>query len=269
MTSTSTAADAPTYVSKIGLRARDASRLAEYYGLLLGLEAKSRTASTISLGVADDMAPILEIEHVPELEPDDPASAGLFHTAFLLPSRADLARWVKHASTSGLRIDGASDHLVSEAIYLNDPEGNGIEIYADRAREHWKRDENRIAMATNPLDFDDLMSMAAEPAQWRGAPAGTMVGHVHLRVGDPVEAERWWADELGFETMAKYGRAAVFLATGGYHHHIGANSWRSAGAGKRDANRAGLGWVELRSRDTARQGVHIDPWGTEIRVVQA
>ena len=267
MTQSLTAANAPIHVSKVGLKARDADGLAEYYKAILGFAEVERTPERIVLGVASDGQVLLEIERAPSVKPDDPRSAGLFHTAFLLPDRADLARWVRHATERRIRVDGASDHLVSEALYLTDPEGTGIEIYADRPSDTWPREGDGLAMATDPLDFAALDStLAGSDTSWQGAPQGSVVGHVHLRVGDSRTAENWWRTELGFDTTARYGTAAVFLATGGYHHHIGANAWRSAGAGRRDADRAGLSWVELRSRGGEAR-VLADPWGTEIRVV--
>ena len=146
-------------------------------------------------------------------------------------------------------IDGVSDHIVSEAIYLTDPEGNGIEIYADRPHDKWKWNDGRVEMATIRLDVPDLLSELSEKDKgWKDAPENSIIGHVHLRVGDPADAEQWWHSELGFDTVANYGKAAVFLSTGGYHHHIGANSWQSAGAGTRDKDRTGLAWVECMRR---------------------
>jgi catechol 2,3-dioxygenase len=203
----------------------------------------------------------------PAAKPDDPRSAGLFHTAFLLPTRADLGRWVKHAIEKRIPISGASDHFVSEALYLNDPEGNGIEIYADRPKDTWKWRGSSIEMATVRLDVEGLVAaIPAGDAGWRGAPENSVIGHVHLRVGDPVAAEAWWHDEFGFDTVARYGADAVFLSSGGYHHHIGANRWHSAGAGKRDPDRAGLAWIEMRSSETSAEKSLEDPWGTVIRV---
>lgn len=267
MTKNSLAADAPVHVSKVGLKALNADALGDYYQATLGLAELKRSPERIVLGVGADGKELLEIERAPSLKPEDPRSAGLFHTAFLLPERADLARWVGYAARNHVRIDGASDHLVSEALYLTDPEGNGIEIYADRAPETWPRAGGSVDMATLPLDIAGLSaSLQAKDTGWQGAPAGTIVGHVHLRVGDAAEAERWWNEEMGFETMARYGGAAVFLATGGYHHHIGANSWRSAGAGRRDTDRAGLAWVELALNEVEKEKMKQDPWGTEIRL---
>ena len=171
------------------------------------------------------------------------------------PSRADLGRWINHAIDQQIAIEGASDHLVSEALYLTDPEGNGIEIYADRRRRDWKWNGDTIEMAT--LNGSNIPAVVAEvpagDAGWQGAPENSIVGHVHLRVGDPEEAEAWWHEEFGFDTVAKYGGQAVFLSSGGYHHHIGANSWHSPGAGRRDPSRgrAELGGDAVRRTPSA------------------
>lgn len=265
MTNLPFAATTPVTISRAGLKARDAGRLAEFYKSVLGLKELSRSGDTIHLGV--EGRELLEIEGSAAFRPDDPRAAGLFHTAFLLPTRADLARWLRYAADTGIAIDGASDHLVSEALYLNDPEGNGIEIYVDRDRSEWPRDENGVRMATEPLDFESLMAeLGAGDSGWAGAPQDTVVGHVHLRVGDVVAAEKWWNEVQGFDTMTLYGGQAVFLSSGGYHHHIGANSWRSRGAGKRETDRTGIAFVELTSRLATEESVWHDPWGTEIRV---
>ena len=260
------AATTPISVGKVGIKARDAKALADYYSSIVGLEQLSADGQTITLGAKG--RPLLVIEGDKAAKPDDPRSAGLFHTAFLLPSRADLGRWINFAADRQIQIDGASDHLVSEALYLTDPEGNGIEIYADRMPAEWKRTGGQIAMATQRMDIAGVRgSVPAGDAGWQGAPENSVVGHVHLRVGDPSAAEDWWHRTLGFDTVAKYGAQAVFLSTGGYHHHIGANTWQSAGAGQRDKSRSGLSWVELRSSDAAGPAKYEDPWGTDIRVV--
>lgn len=256
----------PISVGRVGLKARDARRLADYYSAVVGLDQLSSDGETISLGARG--RPLLVIEGDKSAKPDDPRGAGLFHTAFLLPTRTDLGRWINHAAERQIAISGASDHLVSEALYLTDPEGNGIEIYADRLPTEWKWKGDQVDMATYRLDIGSVRD-AVPPgdAGWQGAPENTIVGHVHLRVGDPVAAEEWWHETLGFDTVAKYGSQAVFLSTGGYHHHIGANAWQSEGAGLRDKERAGLSWVELRSSAAETPSSLQDPWGTEIRVV--
>lgn len=267
MTTLPFSATTPVSVARVGLNARDHEALAGFYRSLLGLKELRREGSTIALGTGE--RELLEINGDAALRPDDPRAAGLFHTAFLFPERADLARWIRSAGERGIRIDGASDHLVSEALYLSDPEGNGIEIYADRPRDKWPHKDGQIEMATIRLDFDSVMAEPGADLPWQGAPDGTVVGHVHLRVGDVEKAETWWNKAMGLDTMTHYGNAAVFLASGGYHHHVGANIWQSRGAGPRDAGRSGLGFVELASRlvDTASET--IDPWGTVVRTVPA
>jgi catechol 2,3-dioxygenase len=260
------AATTPVSVAQVGLKARNAEALADYYREIVGLTELSRTNGTISLGAGE--RPLLSIESDPSARPDDPRGAGLFHTAFLLPTRADLGRWVKRAIEKRIPIDGASDHLVSEALYLTDPEGNGIEIYADRPKEKWARKGGAIEMATVKLDIPGLVAeVPAGDAGWRGVPINSVIGHVHLRVGDPDVAEQWWHSAFGFDTMARYGEDAVFLASGGYHHHIGANSWRSRGAGPRDHGRTGLAWVEMQSSLAEKAEEVQDTWGTVIRTV--
>jgi catechol 2,3-dioxygenase len=262
------AASAPISVSRVALKARDADALAKFYKEVVGLAEIARAPGHVTLGAGGRS--LLEIEASPKAKPDDPRSAGLFHTAFLLPTRADLARWVRHAIEKKMPIDGASDHFVSEALYLTDPEGNGIEIYADRPHDQWKWNGSSVDMGTVRLDIPNLVNEVDKgDAGWKGAPENSMVGHVHLRVGKPADAERWWHEKLGFDTVAHYGDAAVFLSTGGYHHHIGANSWHSAGAGRRDPDRTGLAWVELVSKDAKTEKTLSDPWGTEVRVVTA
>lgn len=260
-------ATTPLSIARVGLKARDGDALAAYYRDLLGFEELRRSGSRIALGAGG--RELLEIEGSATLRPDDPRGAGLYHTAFLFPSRADLARWTRSAVDRRIGIDGASDHLVSEAIYLTDPEGNGIEIYADRPKEAWSYEGGAVRMATERLDFQSLLGeLGGDDAGWRGAPAGTVVGHVHLRVGDVGEAQAWWSEAIGLDTMVHYGNAAVFLSSGGYHHHIGANVWHSRGAGKRARDMTGLSFVELASKD-GRTGEAADPWGTAVRTVAA
>lgn len=260
-------ATTPISIARVGLKARDADALADYYKALLGFDEMRRSGSRIALGAGGHE--LLEIEGSAALKPDDPRSAGLYHTAFLLPTRADLARWTQHAIDNRIGIDGASDHLVSEAVYLTDPEGNGIEIYADRPQRDWSFLNGTVQMATQPLDFRGLLAELGEgDAGWRGAPAGSVVGHVHLRVGSIDEAEAWWHEAIGMDTMVHYGNAAVFLSSGGYHHHIGANVWHSRGAGKRPQDTTGLSFVELASKD-GKTGEKADPWGTVVRSAAA
>lgn len=264
MTALPFSATTPVHLDRVALKARDAEALGHFYRDVVGLQELERRGGVIVMGTGERR--LLEIEQDDAAKPDDPREAGLFHTAFLLPTRSDLAHWARYAIDRQIGVEGASDHLVSEAIYLSDPEGNGIEIYADRPQELWPRQDDEVAMKTLRLNFNDLFAKGGEGA-WNGAPEGTVIGHVHLRVGDPAEAEKWWREAVGLDTMARYGPQAVFLASGGYHHHIGVNSWRSAGAGRRDPRRAGLAWISLKSTDVAEERVLEDPWGTVVKLV--
>lgn len=258
------AATTPSHVGRIGIVSRDAQALSRFYQTAVGLRELRNSGGQITLGVGD--RPLMEIEQSAGVRPDDPRAAGLYHTAFLLPSRADLGRWIKHATESRLQITGAADHLVSEALYMNDPEGNGIEVYADRDRSNWSWDGSSVRMANSALDAEGIIASANGNPAWDGAPENSLIGHVHLRVGDANAAREFWNDKVGYDTMLEYGPQAVFLSSGGYHHHIGANSWQSKGAGPRDRDRTGLQWVELLQKGPAVERGFADPWGTEIRI---
>ncbi|WP_323041077.1 VOC family protein [Gemmobacter sp.] len=256
---------APVAVGRVGLRAQDAEGLADWYQANVGLRRMGTDGAVIRMGAGSRV--LLEILGDPALRRDSTAEAGLYHTAFLLPSRKALALWASYAIDRQIPVDGASDHLVSEAIYLTDPEGNGVEIYADRDAAGWQWSAGQVAMGTEALDVENLLGeLGLTPQFWTGAPDGTVVGHVHLRVGDAAQAAQWWNDALGFQTVRARGGAA-FVSTGGYHHHVGLNHWQSEGAGNRPAGHTGLAHVELLSRNAPAAQVLQDPWGTEIRLV--
>ena len=282
-----TALGAPLHIGAVGLIVRDLDRLTAFYSDLLGLTVQRRTPQTVALGV--DGVPLLELTHRPDALPDDPREAGLYHTAFLMPTRADLGRWLLHAGQRLVPLSGASDHGVSEAIYLDDPEGNGIEVYADRPPETWGRDGTSILQRTDPLDIDSLLrAIGPGAASYDGAPSGLRVGHVHLRVGDVTGAEAFYRQVLGLDVTAQR-TGALFMSTGGYHHHVATNAWHSRGAGPRNSDRAGLDWVALEAKEPAAvealkarfaaAGMPItpfpggfavnDPWGTQIRLAAA
>jgi catechol 2,3-dioxygenase len=258
----------PVRIGGVALAVRDLARVAAFYCDLIGLEQISGRAGDALLGAGG--TGFLHLHHRPDAGPDDPATAGLYHTAFLLPSRADLGSWLAHAGWLHTPLDGAADHLVSEAVYLSDPEGNGVEVYADRPRTDWRWSQGRVEMATHALDFRGVMA-AAGPG-WTGAPPGTRIGHVHLRVGDVAEAVEFWTGRIGLDLVAGLPGAA-FLSSGGYHHHIAVNAWQSRGAGARDPRRAGLASVTLEAapgtRAATAESALADPWGTAVRVVPA
>jgi catechol 2,3-dioxygenase len=217
-----------TTLGPVHLTVSDLDRSLGYYGTAVGLEVLERADGRATLGAGD--RPLLELVEVPGAPPAA-GYTGLYHFALLVPTRVDLARWLAHAARDRVPLTGLSDHFVSEAIYLNDPDGHGIEIYQDRPRETW---EGLVAsrMTTLPLDVDALFGELADPASepFEGLPAGTVMGHVHLRVADVADTVGFYREVLGFGLMAQLGRQAAFLSAGGYHHHIGANTWESAGA---------------------------------------
>ena len=264
LTAPDTAA-APLRVESVALAVRDIDQTEAFYRTVLGLRVFGRSAGTVDLGTGDPDgggAPLLRLAHRPDALPDDPRAAGLYHTAFLLPSPADLAAWLGHAEGLRYPLEGAAEHLVSQSIYLADPEGNGVEVYADAPRETWVWDGPIVKFATLPLDGAALRAKARAP--WAGAPDGTAIGHIHLRVGDVEAAERFYRDGIGFTTVARRP-GAVFMSTGGYHHHIALNTWQSAGAGRRDPRRAGLAAVTLGSAGHGPVETLEDPWGTRVR----
>ncbi|MCO5090434.1 VOC family protein [Bosea sp. (in: a-proteobacteria)] len=272
--------DAPVFIGAVTLRVHDLPALTAWYRDAIGLRVLHQDAGSADLGVGGRVLVRLEAG-----AGQPTSTAGLFHLAILLPSRHDLANWLRHAAQMRLPLDGASDHLVSEALYLTDPEGNGIEIYRDRKRAEWPlRPDGGIAMATERLDLDALIG-EADAGPYAGMPAGTGMGHVHLRVGDTAAAEAFYRDLIGFELMVRYPGAS-FLATGGYHHHIAGNIWGSRGAGPRRPGEAGLDRFELIAPDAADfAGVRerilaaggdeaggvpaiADPWGNRLVLVR-
>jgi catechol 2,3-dioxygenase len=217
---------AETRMGPVELTVSDLGRSLDYYRDAIGLGVREQGAGRASLGGDSDL---LVLEEVPGAQPA-PRNTGLFHFALLVPERRDLATWLAHAIREEVPLTGVSDHFVSEALYLTDPDEHGIEIYADRPREVW---EGQVArMTTEPLDLENLLGELADPETepFEGLPGGTVMGHVHLQVAEIPETLRFYRDLLGFDLMASYGSQAAFLSAGGYHHHLGANTWNSAGA---------------------------------------
>ncbi len=213
-------------VGAVTLAVADLPRLSRYYQEVIGLQLLSQDDQTAALGIDDQ--PIVHLLSRPGGR-QHPRATGLYHLAILLPSQADLGHWLKHyIATQQRMIDGAGDHLVSEALYLSDPEGNGLEIYRDRPRHTWEFTNGEVKMDTLPVDIPALLA-AAPDTPFTGLPAGTRLGHVHLQVDDIPRAVAFYRDILGFDYMTGFPSAA-FLAAGGYHHHIGMNTWRSRAA---------------------------------------
>lgn len=234
--------DPRTTVGAVHLTVRDLDRSVEYYRETIGLSLLDRGGNRAVLGVesADGSRELVGLHENPDATPGRGYS-GLYHLALLLPERRDLAAWLAHAARERVPMTGLSDHFVSEAVYLQDPDDHGIEIYWDRPRESW---EGKVSerMTTLPLDVEDLMrelpDLPHEP--FAGLPSGTRMGHIHLRVADLSETLAFYRDVLGFGLMAEIGGHAAFFSAGGYHHHIGANTWESAGVGAAPAGAATL-----------------------------
>jgi catechol 2,3-dioxygenase len=229
---------ASTTMGAVSLTVSDLERSRVYYRQAIGLEILEQGAGRASLGA--DGSELLELVEEPGAAPAL-GHTGLYHFALLVPERRDLARWLAHAARERVQLVGLSDHFVSEAIYLSDPDQHGIEIYADRPRSSWEGQVGR-RMTTLPLDVDSLLGELDDPATepFEGLPAGTVMGHVHFKVAHVPEAIEFYRDVLGFGLMAALGGHAAFLSAGGYHHHIGANAWESAGASPPPAGSAAL-----------------------------
>ncbi len=252
--------DAPISIGQVALTVRDLDRTAAFYEDVIGLGLIERSGESALLGT--DGTALIELRQDRKARPY-PREAGLFHTAFLLPSKQDLGAWLIYAEERGVRLDGASHHGVSEALYLNDPEGNGIEIYHDLPRETWTRSGGTVQMTTHSLD---LKSLTRDASQWKGAPTGTVIGHVHLRVGDVAEAAKFITNNVGMAQTFQLPSARWF-GSGGYHHHLAANEWQSQGAGNRSDGSTGLASVELLAAPGALNPGRInDPWGTEFKI---
>ena len=211
-------------IGTVYLNVANLDRLVTFYTDIIGMREQRRENGTVYLGTGG--APLLALTERPDYR-RVPGSTGLYHFAILVPSRYDLARSLRHLADTATRIQGASDHLVSEALYLADPEGNGIEIYRDRPRSDWYDAQGHFIMGTEPLDTQGVLSaLNGEIPEWTGLHADTIIGHIHLHVASLAESEAFYRDQLNLDTMmnlADYG--AVFMSYEGYHHHVGANIW--------------------------------------------
>jgi catechol 2,3-dioxygenase len=253
---------AGTHIGAVRLQVSDLSRSIEYYETTLGLRVHESSAGAAVLTPRGDATPLLLLHEKSGIAPAPPRGAfGLFHFAVLLPERAALGRFVAHLGRLGVRA-GAANHLVSEALYLTDPDGLGIEVYADRPRETWQYAGGEIRMTTDPLDVGDLVAAGGD-VRWNGAPAGTTMGHVHLHVGNLDEAERFYGDTLGFDVTMRGYPGARFFAAGGYHHHLGTNTW-SPGPAATDGQARLLDWELIVPGAEGR--TLVDPWGTTVKI---
>jgi catechol 2,3-dioxygenase len=232
--------DPATTLGLVRLTVSKLDRSREFYERVIGLRVTELEDGAVALSVAGEV-PLIELRGEASAPPLNRRAPGLYHLAVLMPTRLDLAFALARLAQARWPLDGASDHLVSEALYLSDPDGNGIEIYRDRPRAEWPRVGNELQMATMALDLDDVLSeLRATSELQANAPAGTKIGHVHLQVSDIGEAEAFYHGVLGFDVMVRGYPGALFLSAGGYHHHVGLNTWHSAGAAPAAPGSVGL-----------------------------
>lgn len=237
-----------TSIGAVSITVSNLERSLAYYRQVIGLQVHSQQDGVAHLSAGEDDLLILA-----ERKGAKSAAGytGLYHFAILVPTRRALALVLRHLIQNNIPL-GASDHAVSEALYLNDPDGNGIEIYADRPREQWPFSTvGELQMTTIRLNAPSILAEISDADQWQGLPAGTKMGHIHLRVGDIPTAKAFYTQTLGFDWMVDYGGQASFVSAGGYHHHIGMNTWESAGAPPRPEDAVGLNYFTVVLPDTA------------------
>jgi catechol 2,3-dioxygenase len=234
------------YVGEVNLKVKDLERALTFYQNIMGFKVLEKTDRKAALST-DGKTTLVTLEQPVNVIPKEERMSGLYHFAILLPSRADLSVFLRHFLGTGYGL-GAADHYVSEALYINDPDGNGIEAYRDRPSKEWTWKDGLVDMATEELDGNSIL--AESDAEWKGLPEGTVMGHIHLHVGDLQKAEEFYTKGLGFEIVSHYPQA-VFLSTGHYHHHIAINTWQGVGAPTPPPNSVGLNWYTLVFPDEA------------------
>jgi catechol 2,3-dioxygenase len=274
-----------TRLGRVKLQVSDLDRSLAYYQTVLGLRPIERSSGRVDLGAERSDVPLIELHErkgaraVPRR-----GLLGLYHFAILLPDRASLGRFLKHLGNLGAQ-PGMSDHFVSEAIYLQDPDNLGIEVYADKPRSEWREERGQLSMTTIPLDVRSVLAAGGD-APWMGMPAGTAIGHVHLHVGEIARASGFDHDALGLDKMVWNYPGALFLSAGGYHHHLGTNTWARGAPSASEEDAQLLEWeivvpkrtdvdavfASLRDAGHAAERdngdvVSRDPWGTRLRVI--
>ena len=274
-----------THIGRVRLQIADLERSIAYYETVIGFRVVNRAAGFAALGPHGDDRVLIELHEKPGVRTvARRGHIGLYHFAILLPDRAALGRFLAHLGQLG-EYAGMSDHLVSEAIYLTDPDGLGIEVYADRPRATWRLNGDQLAMASNPLDVPSVIA-AANGERWSGAPAGTVIGHVHLYIRDLDQAAAFYHAGLGLDKIVWSYPGALFMSAGGYHHHLGTNTWAAGAPLATPDDARMIEWevvlpdadaVAAASRSIAAGGFEVsndggsasarDPWGIQLRLV--
>ncbi|SIR18786.1 VOC family protein [Halanaerobium kushneri] len=232
------------YVGEIVLRVKDLNKSLDFYKNVMGFDILEVQEEKAIL-TADGLTPIVTLIYSEDIIKKISRKTGLYHFAILLPDRFQLGLFLKNLDENNYPITGGADHGVSEAIYLKDPDDNGIEVYSDFDSSDWRRRNEKIEMVTDPLDYMSLLAEIGDN-KWTGMPKETKIGHIHLHVNDLAEAEQFYVKALGFDIIQKMGGSALFLSTGGYHHHIGLNTWNGVGADPLPENSAGMEYYTIK-----------------------
>jgi catechol 2,3-dioxygenase len=255
---------ADAHIGQVSLTVRDLERSLLFYRDVLGFVEAHRDGQVSHLGPAGGRI-LIQLHEQKDAMPKARRTSGLYHFAILVPSRAALGRSLRRLTESQWPISGAADHLVSEALYLDDPDGLGIEIYRDRPRDTWRASASgELAMATDPLDLQAIFEEPGAETPWRGLEAATVMGHVHLHVPHLDTAEALYCGRIGFEPMVRGYPGALFVAAGGYHHHLGLNTWAGVGAPPPPEKAAGLRGFTIESN--AVQGEDVADGATRVTV---
>jgi len=264
-----------TRIGTVHLRVGDLAAQVAFYEEVLGFFLLAEDGATAAMGTADGSPPLLVLHGEPGAPSREPGTTGLFHVAFRVPTRADLGAMVLRIRAHRRTIDGFADHNVSEAVYLTDPEGNGLEFYVDRARDVWHSVDGGVFMTTEPLDVPGLLLAVPGPAP--RLPPKTVVGHVHLSVANLAGAEGFYVGRLGFDVTSRSFPGALFVSAGGYHHHVGLNAWGGEGVSLPEEGSLGLISFDLivpsadarqRVLGGADEGTLLDPDHIGIRVAR-
>lgn len=244
------------YVKQIVLKVRDLNKSLVFYQEILGLEILEKKVNKVLL-TADGATAMITLTSSGDIIEKLPNRTGLYHFAILLPDRFQLGLFLKNMREKNYEITGGSDHGVSEAIYLKDPDDNGIEVYADLDTSEWNRKNGQIEMVTESLDYEGILNEAAN-SEWDGMPKKAKIGHIHFQVSDLEKAKKFYVQGLGFDIIQRLGKSALFLSTGGYHHHIGLNTWDIKGADTLPENSAGLEYYTLNFPDQKKRNESLE-----------